>query len=231
MEVTLDYLMKGLAYSNNGVAFLSPKEYVTPFVNEMKLLTNKFIVKVEQAPQSIILNGEPQLVFEKVWIQAIVGDVTYNMIYALDIRTPMYKFFKGYGRPQLITDANSLISGTIESGMPIPDDFKKLLTIKVDTTPWINRLKMSPVKEKTKLLGQLVEKALVTIISNGPTKYQLSTSDVISAYKAVYFDGQSEYGDSLYGLYQTITKAICNGKDYFSVPEKILLTNLLFKQY
>lgn len=244
MEITLDYLMKGVSVMISDNLYLPAKEYVTPFIEEMKKHTNHFVVKVNPAKEAFIHNGEVLKAFNKVWIQAILPEdengikVAYNMMYALDIRKPIYKFSKGYitsDRTQVILDPKHLIIGEIKSGETIPDDFRKLFGKTADIKCWLDSLRNTVVVDRHKLLGEMVTGAMLTQIKYDEQKTMLSPSDILAAYSAVYVDTidgapvVSKKEASLMDFYTHITEHICaDNKDIFSVCEKTLIVNQIF---
>ncbi len=245
MEVTLDFLKEGPATICGETVFLPTMEYVAPFVNEMKRYTDHFVVKIHTSKQSYINKGELITPINRVWIQAILPEeengykVAYNMMYAIDTRTPSYKFFKGYilsGRTQIVLDLDQLIIGEMESKKAIPDNFKELLDKKSDIKGWIEKLEHTEIMNKHQVLGQMVNSALTTKLDLMGFRSQLSSSEIIAAYSAVFTDCKldgtvvpSDRTAKLLDLYKVIVKNICDGKDTFVVAEKILITNHIMR--
>lgn len=245
MEVTLDYLLKGVATISKETIFLPTKDYVTPFINEMKRYTENFVVKVTPSKQSFIHNGEIITAFYKVWIQAILPEeengykVSYNMQYILDSNTPAYKFFKGYilsGRTQVVVTQQDYIMGTMESSKEIPNDFKKLLDRKSDINSWLEKLRCTEIINPQQVLGRMAESAMKTQLNIDGQKTKLSPTEIIVAYSTVYMDSlngttvRNNKQATLYDLYKIIVEAICNDKDMINVAEKIIVTNQIFKE-
>jgi hypothetical protein len=246
MEVTLEMLNEGLATIYGEKVFLPAMDYVTPFVNEMKRYTDQFVVKIQTSKQSYLYDQKIITPINRVWIQAILPEeedgykVTYNMMYAIDTRLPSYKFFKGYilsGRTQVVMDLDHLIIGELESKKAIPDDFKKLLDKKSDIKGWIDKLTHTQIVNKHQVLGQMINSAMVTKLELMSFRSQLSTSEILAAYSAVYTDCKldgtlvpSDKQATLLDLYKIIVKSICEGSDTFVVAEKIIILNHIMKE-
>lgn len=224
MEITLDFLLKGLGHTYKDATFLSTAEYVTPFINEMKKLTDKFVVKATQSPHTPVINGIQLLIFTKVWIQAKVGDVTYNMTYATDSRKPLYKFFKTYGKLHLI-DRDSIIAGELKSGKTIPPVFMRLLNHQSDFSAKLDHLMVTKIQDRVKVLGDLVERCLTDKVTIADQDAKVSYTDIVGAYDEVVLrDGRYD----ILSLYQAITDRIWLGKDIYTVPDKLLVVANLF---
>jgi hypothetical protein len=227
MQITLDYLLSGFSVNVKGKDYLSTAEYVTPFINEMKKLTNRFVVQVETSDCIPVFKGHQVLVFTTVWIQAIVKDETYHMVYQLDSKRPVWKFYKTYGNLQVIVDPNCLITGELLPGQPIPNEFNQLITHKSDTKELLDHLKNTTVTDRTTLLGRLVARAMEVEWKKGDYRVKLSPNEIITAYKAIYLESDS--GDKLIDMYTYVISNICNGKDFLNIAEKILITNEIFR--
>ena len=104
MEITISKLLEGKSTAINNNEYLSTKEYVEPFINLMKTFTSDFSVQVQLPKQFTITDSKEDITYNRVWIQAVMPskcDVsgyaeTYNLVYALDVRKPVYKLFKAY---------------------------------------------------------------------------------------------------------------------------------------
>lgn len=225
MEITLDLLMKGLAFTCKGNTFLPTAEYVTPFVDEMKKLKARFIVKVETVQNTPYFNDERMWMFEKVWIQAIVGLEIHHMIYALDTRFPTYKFFKSIGHN---VDEDSLIVGKIQPMEKIPNDFTKLLKIKSDISKFMKDLSETKIVDKTGFLGILIDRCMTYKLANEGLASKLSPNEVLTAYREELLEATKE--KYLIDIYRCMVENIWKDKDIFTIPEKIIITKHLFSE-
>jgi hypothetical protein len=66
MEITLQKLLEGKATIIKGKEYLSTKEYVQKFVDEMSKFTNKFIVNVQEPSQVILTDNSTDTTYNKV---------------------------------------------------------------------------------------------------------------------------------------------------------------------
>jgi hypothetical protein len=66
MEITLQKLLEGKATIIKGKEYLSTKEYVQNFVDEMSKFTNKFIVNVQEPSQVILTDNSTDTTYNKV---------------------------------------------------------------------------------------------------------------------------------------------------------------------
>lgn len=66
MEITKDLLLEGKSTIIKNKNYLSTKEYVEPFFDEMSKFTNNFIIRV-QTPNQMTLSGEDK-------------DITFNRV-------------------------------------------------------------------------------------------------------------------------------------------------------
>ena len=74
MEITPELLLKGKPTIIKGKEYLPTKDYVQPFFDEMSKFTDKFIVKVQTPDQMTITNGDQDMTYNRVWIQAVMPD-------------------------------------------------------------------------------------------------------------------------------------------------------------
>lgn len=102
MEITLSKLLEGKPTIIKGKEFLSTKDYVEKFIDEMSKFTDKFVINVQE-PTQLLVSDNGDTTYNKVWIQAIVPSKVcdlneiYHFVYGLDMRTPIYKVFRTYG--------------------------------------------------------------------------------------------------------------------------------------
>jgi hypothetical protein len=66
MEITLQKLLEGKATIIKGKEYLSTKEYVQNFVDEMSKFTSKFIVNVQEPSQVILTDNSTDTTYNKV---------------------------------------------------------------------------------------------------------------------------------------------------------------------
>ena len=102
MEITIEKLLEGKSTIIKENEYLSTEDYVSPFVKLMKKFTNDFSIQVQLPSQLTITDSKEDITYNRVWVQAIMPSTSYgysetiNLVYALDVRKPIYKIFKAY---------------------------------------------------------------------------------------------------------------------------------------
>ena len=104
MEITIEKLLEGKSTVIKDNEYLTTEKYVNPFIELMKKFTNEFSIHVQLPSQLTITNSKEDITYNRVWIQAVMPykcdkcgyAETYNLVYALDVRKPIYKIFKAY---------------------------------------------------------------------------------------------------------------------------------------
>lgn len=247
MEVTINELLKGKATIIKEKEFKSTEEYVTPFLDKVSSFTKEFIIEA-QPPDQIIVSDNDYTTYNKVWIQAIMPEThnirdcseTINLVYALDSRVPVYKIYRSYkSKSGLFYSINPLWLRTSEIkqdekfNLPIED----LLSITNDLEGKFNKLEStgldSHINAKHQLLGETIDKILITTFNSIAGKVKLSTSMGINAYESVYNDSSSKYYakdgcSSALNFYNALDQLISDEKkDIFNKFEKSYLVNLI----
>ena len=242
MEITLSKLLEGKPTIIKGKEFLSTKDYVQKFIDEMSKFTDKFIVNVQE-PTQLVVSTDGATTYNKVWIQAImpnkIGDFNeiYHFVYGLDIRTPVYKVFRSYGPCAFNTEwltinkieGDNLPTYSIKDLMEYTNDVE--LKVKKMQTTFLNS------DERHSLLGKLIEKAMFYEFNHVGGKAKLSTAMVIKAFESVYMDSSSDHyvGDkeesSVWNYYSAFTDLIKEDKDIINNFEKNYLVYLLFNEF
>lgn len=250
MEITLNKLLEGKPTIIKNKEYFATKEYVNPFLDAMSKFTNNFVVRVQTPDQITTTDGEEDLTFNRVWIQAILPekhtiydhDEVVGLIYGLDVKTPIYKVYRGMLNractnlcvfdPQWL-QVCELIPGeyftyNVQSIMEQVSTFEKQI-IHMKTT----FLPCDP-EDRHQLLGRQIEKALLEEYRTIAGKVKLATSTVIKAYEDVYYDTSSSYyvGEnpcSIFNYYQAFTEIVRDDKkDILNKFEKTMLINSLF---
>ena len=162
------------------------------------------------------------------------------MVYGLDVRKPVAKFFKGQERracTNLCVFSPELLScQDVESETPI--DFKPLDRIiekTDDTSVWLKKLVETDfdcteqnVKES---VGRWIRNCINYSFNNQYQPVKIACSTPIDAYKSLFEKEDDDYyvgfggGTSMYQVYNAFTQVITDGmkKDPFNIFEKTLL--------
>ena len=252
MEIDKNLLLEGKSTIIKNKNYLSTKEYVEPFFDEMSKFTDNFIIRV-QTPNQMTLSGEDKdITFNRVWIQALMPEdhaidnhrECYHLVYGLDVKKPVYKIARGYVNmactnlcifnPQFLSvyelEPEKSFVYSIQNLMSMTSDFEfKLKKMK-------NTFLSSDVDDRQKLLGSMIEKSLLYEWNNQAGKVKLSPATVVKAYENVYVNTDSPYyvkeseECSVFNYYNAFTELIkdANKKDLMTGYEKTLLVGQLF---
>lgn len=264
MEINLDDLLKGKATIIKGKEYLSTEQYINPFLERMQKFTSEFRIQVKLPDQyTLTKNNEintDDITYNRVWIEAVLPDElnfpnhreSISMIYALDVRKPLVKFFRtGINQACLnlcVFNPNMLEVRELEPESPI--NFSPLNSIieqSSDVAMWLHKLENIEVEYSNEILNDMVGRWTRRIIDlpafdNGFNKVKLPESMSNEAYKLLYKKEESPYyvkpgnSTSMFNVYNAFTELITNdgtindrrGKDIVNKCEKVLwLKNVL----
>lgn len=252
MEITKELLFEGKSTIIKNKNYLSTKEYVEPFFDEMSKFTDDFIIRV-QTPNQMTLSGDNKdITFNRVWIQALMPEdyaidnhrECYHLIYGLDVKKPVYKVARGYVNMACtnlcIFNPQWLSVQELEPEKSFIYSISNLMKMTSDFESRIKKMKstfLSPeVEDRQKLLGSMIEKSLLYEYSNQAGKVKLSPAMVVKAYENVYMNTDSPYyvkdteECSVFNYYNAFTELIKDAtkKDLMTGYEKTLLVGQLF---
>ena len=259
MIESLKTIYEGSATIIKNKEYLSTKAYIEPFVERLKDYTSNFICLVKPADQISYDDKSVSYVYNRVLVIGVFPEsynvtitrnnkaVEYNrvvcMTYALDVKTPICKFYTGV----IDTDLNFYAFGAnciniqkIEPDTPLDYSFVKSIIehglkdnceyiLNQNITRSISRDKM------TEYLGDWIDFSIKKEYINDSGKVKLSNTIPIEAYKLLTIDRESEYymdGDVLF--YPEILRAFLSqitedDKDIVNRYEKTQLINNLLK--
>ena len=255
MQLTLNELLSGKATKIRGKDYFPTAAYVEPFLERAQRLTNEFRVQV-QLPSQITYTADgnintEDITYNRVLIEAILPDeykfnddphrAVLGMVYGIDVRKPVVKFFKGQERmsctnlcvfsPQLLS-CQDLEAETAVDYKP----FERIISQTDDTAAWMKKLIETEfdcgVQNVNESLGKWIRNCINYNFDNHYGKAKLAVSTPIDAYKSLFEKDDSEYyagidsGDiSMYQVYNAFTQVLTDGmkKDPFNIFEKTLL--------
>ena len=254
MEITLNELLAGRATRIKSKEFLPTRAYVEPFLERVQKITQEIRVQV-QLPSQITYTAEgdintEDITYNRVLIEAILPDEykfnddvhrsVFGMVYGLDVRKPVAKFFKGQERracTNLCVFSPELLScQDVESEAPI--DFKPLDRIiekTDDTSVWLKKLVETDFdcteQNVNESLGRWIRNCINYSFNNQYQPVKIACSTPIDAYKSLFEKEDDDYyvgfggGTSMYQVYNAFTQVITDGmkKDPFNIFEKTLL--------
>lgn len=255
MEINLNELLAGRATRIKNKDYFPTAAYVEPFLERVQKLTNEFRVQVQLPSQiTYTANGDintEDITYNRVLVEAILPDeykfnddphkAVLGMVYGIDVRKPVVKFFKGQERmscTNLCVFSPQLLScQELESETAV--DYRLLERIVEqtdDTAAWMKKLietefdcSTSNINES---LGRWIRNCINYSFDNHFGKAKLAVSTPIDAYKSLFEKEDSDYYAgidsgtiSMYQIYNAFTQVLTNGmkKDPFNIFEKTLL--------
>ena len=255
MELTLNELLAGKATKIKSKEYFPTAAYVEPFLERAQRFTNEFRIQV-QLPNQITYTADrnintEDITYNRVLIEAVLPDeykfnddphkAVLGMVYGIDVRKPVVKFFKGQERmsctnlcvfsPQLLA-CQDLEAETAIDYKP----FERIIEQTDDTSIWMKKLIESEFTCNTRnineSLGRWIRNCINYSFDNHYGKAKLAVSTPIDAYKSLFEKEDSEYyagidsgSISMYQVYNAFTQVLTDGmkKDPFNIFEKTLL--------
>ena len=254
-EIQLTELLAGRATRIKNREYFPTKAYVEPFLERVQKLTSEFRVQV-QLPTQITytasgdINTE-DITYNRVLIEAILPDeykfnddphrAVIGMVYGIDVRKPVVKFFKGQERmsctnlcvfsPQLLSCQDLEPECSIDF-----EPLKRIIEQTDDTATWLKKIIETDfncgVQNVNESLGRWIRNCINYSYNNHYQPVKIACSTPIDAYKALFEKEDSDYyagldsGDiSMYQVYNAFTQELTDGmkKDPFNIFEKTLL--------
>lgn len=248
MEVNFEQLLAGKATRIKEKEYFTTEAYVTPFIERMQNMTDNFIINVKPADQiSLTKNGEinfEDIIYNRVWIQAVMPDEyawdnhkrVISMIYALDTRKPVVKFYTGALNMACLNlcvfNPEMLSVAELEPESAINYNFlRNMLTVTDDIRCKLETLSSMEFKRDTIYdnLGHWVDNCITSKFNNGFGNVKLAESTPIEVYKDLFYNEKSKYyttDDRVDGftVYNAFTELITEDKkDLTNKFEKTLL--------
>lgn len=254
MELTLNELLAGKPTRIKNNEYFQTAAYVEPFLERVQKFTSEFRINAV-TPNQITYSGDgsintEDLTYNRVTIEAILPEtMTINgdehkevigMVYGLDVRKPVVKFFHANERcvctNMCVFSPSLLTCQDIESETPI--DFKPLERIieqTNDTISWLKKiLEMEFACNDYNInesLGKWIRNCINYSYDNHYGKVKVACSTPIDAYKLLFEKEDSDYylgsdsSTSMYNIYNAFTQILTDGKkkDSFNTFEKTLL--------
>ena len=248
MEVNFEQLLAGKATRIKEKEYFTTEAYVTPFIERMQNMTDNFIINVKPADQiSLTKEGEinfDDVIYNRVWIQAVMPDEyawdnhkrVISMIYALDTRKPVVKFYTGALNMACLNlcvfNPEMLSVAELEPESAINYNFlRNMLSVTDDIRCKLETLSSMEFKRDTIYdnLGRWVDNCITSKFNNGFGNVKLAESTPIEVYKDLFYNEKSKYyttDDKVDGftVYNAFTELITEDKkDLTNKFEKTLL--------
>lgn len=248
MEINLTELLKGKATRIKDKEYFTTEAYVTPFIERMSKMTDNFIINVKPADQiSLTKEGEinfDDVIYNRVWIQGVLPNEyawdnhqrVISMIYALDTRKPLVKFYTGALNMACLNlcvfNPESLSVNELEPESAINYNFINTAMSQTDTIK-VTLEKLSNM-EFTKdsiydSLGHWIDNCITSKLNYGFGAVKIAESTPIDVYKDLFYDEKSKYyteSNSVDGftVYNAFTELITQDKkDIVNKFEKTIL--------
>ena len=254
-EITLTELLAGKATRIKNREYFPTEAYVEPFLNRIQKLTNNLRIQIQLPTQvTYTANGElntEDITYNRVLIEAILPDeykfsddphkAVIGMVYGIDVRKPVVKFFKGWERcsctnmcvfsPQLLS-CQDLEPETVIDYNPL----ERIINQTDDTASYLKKLIELEfdcgVYNVNESLGKWIRNCINYSYDNHYGKVKLACSSPIDAYKLLFEKEDSNYyagidsgNISMYQVYNAFTQILTDSrkKDSFNIFEKTLL--------
>ena len=253
-EIQLNELLAGRATRIKNRDYFQTAAYVEPFLDRVQKISKEIRVQV-QLPTQITYtdNGDintEDITYNRVLIEAILPDeykfnddphrAVLGMVYGIDVRKPVVKFFKGQERmscTNLCVFSPQLLScQDLEPETQI--DFKPLERIieqTDDTATWLKKLIETEFDcsehNVNESLGRWIRNCINYSFNNHYQPVKIACSTPIDAYKSLFEKEDDDYyiglngNTSMYQIYNAFTQVLTDGmkKDPFNIFEKTLL--------
>lgn len=251
MRIDISELMNsGNATTIKGKQFLDTKAYVEPFCNLLNNLNPSFNCEVDIANQISYTNNTPNVVYNRVSVQAILPQSFYfqnncrkvlGMVYGLDCKPATVKFYiADIDDRDRIFSFNPLckIEQELEENNPIDfTNLQSLFTI-TDLNPTIYSSLITAVIDRNDMitkLGEWIDFSLSNYQSTVNGKVKLATSFPINIYKNLIVDANSPFyipinhNLTMLQIYNVGLQIISTEKDILNTFDKIMLLNKMLK--
>jgi hypothetical protein len=249
VEITLKELLDGKATIIKTKDYLSTKEYVQPFLDQMSKFTNNFKIKVK-LPDQMTTGDSRDTTYNRVLVEAILpatNDIdkhqeVVGLLYGLDTRKPIAKVYRGYQNQACLNltvfQPKWMEVKEVKPKEGITFDAKALMEAPSFFEKMLQKLKGEFVDPETlhTRLGKWVDVALRGSYYNGVHNVRVSPSLPIEAYTSLYVDPTSQYyvqpntQASMFDVYNAFTQIITDDtKDFINQFEKTMMVNTLLE--
>lgn len=256
MRINREDLLKGKATIIKNKSFGSTKSYVDPFFKLMDPLDPEYEIDVIPPSQLTVIGEDTDVTYNRVYIKAILNedhsikieindkteifDKVIGMIYGLDVKVPIIKFYKGFIRRndsslfalseylniQEINDED-ILDYEVITNWEENDEYKSALSRLIHTK--INR------SQKEALVGKWIHKSLTEEYLSGFSKTKLTKSSIVDVYRNTFIDESSDYFVGYeeeidkHSIYFAFGELIKNEKDILNKFEKTLIVNRILE--
>lgn len=254
MEITIERLLDGKPTVIKDKEYLETGAYIAPFISFMKKFTNEFYAWAQTPSQFTLTDNKRDITYNRVWIQAVMPkDIdgfaeTFNLVYGLDVRQPVYKIFKAYKNRKnnnlFVFDSRWLSVYELKPSEKFNNFEQQILnlmqmvddsSIRIKKMKSENLVKSSETKQES--LGNLIERSMLYEYKTKAGKTKLSPIVVLKAYENVYLNSSSKYyvssneECSLFNMYNAFSSLVQqDDKDILSQWEKLALCSQILNE-
>lgn len=247
MIETRQELLKGKSTVIKNVQFLSTASYVQPFFDRLDKLKATYIINVKVADQMSTTNKTPDIIYNKVHIQAVLPDTYYKtkntkkvvgFVYGLDVKKPAAKFYIADIDDQgnlYVFDINKICYQVLEDSTPINYSPIDTLLQSIDANPKIlEQMINTEYADRNDMhhkMGEWIKFSMDNYYVNDLGKIKLASSMAIDAYKNLCVDKDSAtyIPDTkpilMQDAFKTFADLIRTDKDIFNNFEKTYLVS------
>lgn len=168
-------------------------------------------------------------------------DEVYNFVYALDLKTPVFKVFRSYKHKQseIMVSDNIDTPCSVLSKEEAPKFSIKSIMERTNNVPnMLKRLRMSTLgttaNDRQMFIGNVIDKALLYEIKNKCGKIKLGTKDLVKAYETLFIDTSSDHYVKensdifMMEVYEVFASMYVKDKDIVNRLEKTILLEQIF---
>jgi len=245
-QISIAELLTGKSTLIKGKQYLSTKDYVDPFIQEMSKYTNDFRVKIKLPDQMTGNTEDTDITYNRVLIEAVLPsdhsiekhDEVIGLLYGLDIRKPIYKTYRGYLNQACtnlsVFDPTWLNVSELKPLEGMKFDVKSMLELPNSFENSIKVLKKATIERNVmpEYLGRCIDKSLRDTYFNGIQSVKISPNVAIEAYKSLVLDVDSKYyipetqAITAFDIHEAFTQIITDDdKDILNRFEKTMLIN------
>ena len=254
MQLNLSELLAGKATRIGGKEYFPTAAYVEPFLERVQRITNDFRIQV-RLPNQITYTADgsintEDITYNRVLVEAILPDeykfnddphrAVIGMVYGIDVRKPVVKFFKGMER-NACTNLCVFNSELLECQEIEPETaisyrpLERIIKQTDDTAVWLKKIIDTEFDSNeqniNESLGKWIRNCIHYSYDNNFGKTKLACSVPIDAYKNLFEREDSDYFVgannfiNYYRIYNAFTQIITDNlnKDFSSIFEKTYL--------
>lgn len=251
MDLTIDELLQGKSTIIRDKEYFPTKTYVEPFIERMSKYTDDFVIKALTPSQLSVTKNNPDIVYNRVWVQAILPDdyteenhaQVYGLVYGLDPKIPRAKLYRANLNLDymslFISDSSWMTIQEIEEKGHI--DFKPLNALASkdnEAIDIIKKMKNTTLKRSDykSLLGNWGDFVIRDFDDSGFGIVKIPHSTVTKSYKQLFVDKNDKHyipedeNPSLFNIYNSFSEIITNDKrDILNTVDKTLLLSRMLE--